>query len=117
VWSGGGGGPVWRARARAGGSPQWDTEQRGGKGGAGVAVPYTPRARTTVTPRRSNCSIKLSGTAEPPQGTARKLDRSYGCCSSRASRPMRTVGTPADTVTARIWMSWAISLGGGHGQG
>ncbi len=64
-----------------------------------------PQAWITRMPSASKRSSKLSGTADPPHGTARRLERSKDSRSRTSSMPRSTVGTPAVTVTRRSWMS------------
>ena len=55
------------------------------------------------------------GTADPPQGMARKLDTSRP--SSSPSTPIQIVGTPAAMVTRSVSISSANGLGAKFGPG
>ena len=68
-----------------------------------------PHACVMRTPwRSSNAFISASGTAEPPQITIRRLDRSGLCSSAQRSRSSQIVGTAPASVTRSPSISFAI---------
>ena len=61
--------------------------------------------------RSSKSCISVVGTADPPQITSRRLERSHDSWSTWRSRSIQMVGTAAETVT-RSSAIRAASAGG-----